>query len=201
MSSRRMGQELIGKGKWLALHRLKYRNTPTEEIQEWETVTRLSGEDRSLEPIGDLRANVVVMVAVREDDQVLLVKQYRPSVDAMTLEMPAGLVDDGETGAEAAERELLEETGHECEKVLRISPPVASDPGLTNAGMMVTEVRASRDRDESRMDPRDKLRIGTQSVHIDKLKDHLDDQIKEGIIVDSRLYHFALGVEYGSRRE
>ena len=119
MSSRRIGQEIIGKGKWLALQKLKYKSVPSEEIREWETVVRLSGEDRSQKPIGDLKANVVVMVAIKEDDHVLLVKQYRPSVDAMTLEMPAGLVDAGETGAEAAERELLEETGHKCEGLRR----------------------------------------------------------------------------------
>lgn len=200
MSSRRIGQEIIGKGKWLALQKLKYKSVPTDEIREWETVVRLSGEDRSQKPIGDLKANVVVMVAIKEDDHVLLVKQYRPSVDAMTLEMPAGLVDPGKTGAEAAERELLEETGHKCEELISISLPVASDPGLTNVGMMVTEVKASRHRDETRMDPRDRLRIETNSVHIDKLKDYLDEQIGKGTVVDSRLYHFALGVEYGRRR-
>ena len=66
--------------------------------------------------------------------------------------------------------------------------------------MMVAEVKASRDRDETRMDPRDRLRIETTSVHIDKLKDYLDEQMGKGTVVDSRLYHFALGVEYGRRR-
>lgn len=200
MSSRRLGQQLVGKGKWLALQKLKYKSVPDGEVREWETVVRLSGEDRSGKPIGDLKANAVVMIAVKEDDHVLLVKQYRPSVDVMTLEMPAGLIDPGETGAETAGRELLEETGHRCEELLRISLPVASDPGLTNVGMMVAEVKASKCRDEERMDPRDKLRIETHSVHIDKLKDYLDDQMKKGIVVDSRLYHFALGVEYGRGR-
>lgn len=200
MSGKRIGQELIGKGKWLALQRLKYKSVPKDEICEWETITRLSGEDKSQKPIGDLRANVVVMVAIKDDNEVLLVKQYRPSVDAMTLEMPAGLIDAGETGVEAAERELLEETGHKSEGLIGISLPVASDPGLTNVGMLVTEVKASQHRDETRMDPKDKERIETTSVHIDKLKEYLDDQLGKGIVVDSRLYHFALGVEYGRRR-
>ena len=201
MSSRRIGQELIGKGKWLALQKLKYVIAPKDQVHEWETVVRLSAEDGSQKPIGDVKSNVVVMVAVKDDDEVLLVKQYRPSVDAMTLEMPAGLIDLGETGAEAAERELLEETGHKSEGLMRLSLPVASDPGLTNVGMLVAEMKASKDRDETRMDPRDRLRIETTSVHIDKLRDYLDTQLKSGVLVDSRLYHFALGIEYGKRRQ
>lgn len=104
MSSRRIGEKLIGKGKWLALYNFSYKSPPSKEIHEWETVIRLSGEDKSQKPIGDLKTNVVVMVAMQEDDHVLLVKQYRPSLDAMTLEMPAGLIDVGEGGVEAAER-------------------------------------------------------------------------------------------------
>ena len=67
----------------------------------------------------------------------------------------------GRLESEAAERELLEETGHKSEGLMGLSLPVASDPGLTNVGMMVAEMRASKDRDETRMDPRDRLRIET----------------------------------------
>lgn len=46
------------------------------------------------------------------DDAVLLVRQHRPVVGRATLEVPAGLVDAGETAEHAALRELREETGH-----------------------------------------------------------------------------------------
>ena len=46
---------------------------------------------------------------------VLLVKQFRPSIDDYTLEFPAGAVDPGETALEAAQREALEETGYRIE--------------------------------------------------------------------------------------
>jgi ADP-ribose pyrophosphatase len=41
-----------------------------------------------------------------------LQKQYRPPVDKIVIEVPAGLIDAGETPEECAVRELLEETGY-----------------------------------------------------------------------------------------
>ena len=55
----------------------------------------------------------VVIAAMDANERVLLVKQYRQAVERETLELPAGTLDKrGEEPAEAARRELLEETGH-----------------------------------------------------------------------------------------
>ena len=50
------------------------------------------------------------------------------------MEFPAGLVDDNETAAEAAIRELKEECGYVC-KVLHVSPIVHVDAGMSSACM------------------------------------------------------------------
>lgn len=44
--------------------------------------------------------------------EIVLQKQYRPPIDKITIEVPAGLIDEGETVEEAAVRELREETGY-----------------------------------------------------------------------------------------
>ena len=45
-------------------------------------------------------------------------------------ELPAGLIDDGETPEEAANRELQEETGYKAKGVIDSSAVLANDPGL-----------------------------------------------------------------------
>ena len=58
-------------------------------------------------------ADYIAVLAIDADGRLLLVKQFRPVVEAITLELPAGLVDPGETPDACARRELVEETGHE----------------------------------------------------------------------------------------
>ncbi len=45
------------------------------------------------------------------EDKFVFIKNYRYPIDEFVLELPAGLIDEGETPSEAAERELEEETG------------------------------------------------------------------------------------------
>lgn len=53
------------------------------------------------------------IVPVLDDgDTVLVLRQYRASLDDLLLEIPAGMVDEGETPEECARRELVEEVGY-----------------------------------------------------------------------------------------
>jgi ADP-ribose pyrophosphatase len=72
------------------------------------------------------------VVALTDQEHVLIVRQYRPAVERYTLELPSGLVDPGETPAEAARRELLEETGYQAATVENLGPMLPDTGRLGN---------------------------------------------------------------------
>ena len=59
------------------------------------------------------QSDYISIVAVNGNEEMLLVEQYRPAVDKITLELPGGLLDSGENPETCARRELTEETGYE----------------------------------------------------------------------------------------
>lgn len=86
------------KGKFMSAVEIHYRDAKGVE-RTWEAIERVN--------IG----GIVVMVAVTPANTVLLERQFRPPLGRDVLELPAGLVDPGESMEAAARRELIEETG------------------------------------------------------------------------------------------
>jgi ADP-ribose pyrophosphatase len=55
--------------------------------------------------------DTVAVLALTADRRVVLARQFRPGPEEVLLELPGGRIEDGQTPAEAAQAELLEETG------------------------------------------------------------------------------------------
>lgn len=72
-----------------------------------------------------------VIVPIFEDGTVALVRQYRHAVGGITLELPAGGIEPGETFEQAARRELEEEVGFRAETVRKLSEFYVSPGFLT----------------------------------------------------------------------
>ncbi|KQC11750.1 MAG: hypothetical protein APR63_12205 [Desulfuromonas sp. SDB] len=58
----------------------------------------------------------VNVIAVTEDNRIILVEQFRFGAAMKSLEVPAGLIEPGEAHLQAAKRELSEETGYTSEQ-------------------------------------------------------------------------------------
>src|SRR5712671_3963366 len=59
----------------------------------------------------------VSVVATTPAGEFVLVRQFRPAVETVTLELPAGLIDSGGTAEQTATRELHEETGFVADRI------------------------------------------------------------------------------------
>ena len=109
-------------GQWLRLVR----------IGHWESCERTHAQGMA-----------VIVIAVTPADEVLFVEQFRVPLDARTIEMPAGLVGDDhaeDTLADAARRELIEETGWSPGRVdVLLTGPTSS--GMSNERIAFVRAR------------------------------------------------------------
>ena len=76
--------------------------------------------------------DAVGILALTDDNKVVLVKQYRPAVQDFVLEIPAGLIEPGESPEETAYRELEEEAGYRAESMEKIYEYYSS-PGISKS--------------------------------------------------------------------
>jgi len=126
---------------WLSLKRIKY-TTQSGSERTWEACERTT---RRKNASAD---GVMVIAKVRRKGRVFvpLVCQFRPPTQRLTLEFPAGLLDEGETPESTAIRELYEETGLSGGKVVgEPSPPLALDPGMSNSCIIVVTLDVDGD--------------------------------------------------------
>lgn len=97
------------KNKWLTQEDKKVYETPIFDLYKKRMTP---GPD---EAAGDFYVidapEWVNVIALTPERRIVLVEQYRHGVDEVTLEIPGGMVDEGELPEKSARRELLEETG------------------------------------------------------------------------------------------
>lgn len=112
--------------------------TSLELVHDWtysQLVRRtvLSPDGESFDRTYVDSPGAVAVVAVTGDDEIVLVSQYRATVDGHVVEIPAGMKDvDGEPGLETARRELVEEVGFEASSWVSLGS-ILSTPGVSNS--------------------------------------------------------------------
>lgn len=76
----------------------------------------------------------VVLLPILDDGRVVLIRNYRLSIDQPLIELPAGTLEPGEDPLETAHRELAEETGYRARSVELLTAFFAS-PGILDEKM------------------------------------------------------------------
>ena len=103
------------------------------------------------------------VLAITEDNQVVLVWQYRHGTDAMSLELPGGAADPGEPPMEAARRELREEPGYEAQ-TLEPLVTVHPNPALQGNLHHMFLARGARRVAETSFDPTEECELALVPV-------------------------------------
>jgi ADP-ribose pyrophosphatase len=131
-----------------------------------------------------------VIVAVTDEQKLLLVEQYRTPVQSRTIELPAGIIGDeaghsNESFTEAARRELREETGYDAEYIELLMTGPASG-GLTSE--LVTLLRATGLR---RVGPGGGVALEKIIVHevpLSEIDSWLAAKAQTGVIIEPKVY-------------
>lgn len=132
----------------------------------------------------------VGILAVTDQNEILLVEQFRIPMGKRVLEIPAGLVGDepefdGESYAETAGRELLEETGYRAGRIeLLISSPTSAGmtPEITHlfyASDLVQENAGGGNATEN---------IAVYKKSLTELRDFLSEKQSQGVLVDFKIH-------------
>ena len=119
--------EKVHDGKYLKNYELTYLNKEGKE-KKYEMVSRK--EIASKEQLG-ARPSGVSIVAF-QDDKIMLLKEFRMSINKSIYNLCAGMLEKGETLEQCIERELYEETGLKVKKVIKILPPSFAAVGFSD---------------------------------------------------------------------
>lgn len=182
--------------KWIKLLRIDYKD-PTGKSRTWESAERLT------RPKGGEIDGVGIFAVLEKETgpEIILQKQYRPPIDKVTIEVPAGLVDEGETAEEAAVRELREETGY-VGTASMTTPVMFNDPGFCNTNLRMIHVTIDMNRPENqnlKPELEDSEFIEVFTVKLTNLYAECEKLEAQGYAIDARVGTLAEGIEVAKK--
>ncbi|MDD4990027.1 MAG: NUDIX hydrolase [Candidatus Pacebacteria bacterium] len=167
-----LNREIVYNGKFVRINKKTFRTKNGKE-GFWEVVERKK-----------LYKRIVIIFALTKNKEVILEKSYRVPLEAYVIELPAGLTDKaGESEAEAAKRELFEETGYKAERVIEVFSSVGS-PGLSNSEYVYFFAPNAEFVGKQKADDEEEIEVFT--VPLERLVDFVLEP-KQGIKIDDKI--------------
>lgn len=168
MKDKIVRMKTVAKGKFLEMVDIDWQDSE-DEMRKWEAVRRTTGAD------------IVSVIPVTNDDRIILIEQFRPPVDGMVIEFPAGLRDEGESLEEAARRETKEETGYWAGRIRKLfAGPVSA--GLSNE--FLTVFLATDLEFIGKKDGQEERGITVYEIPLEEVNEWLDNKEREGAFID-----------------
>ena len=165
--------EEVWKGKFISILKRPFTNVESGKGGHWELVKR------------EVHGRIVGVMAVTPEKEVILVKIFRVPLKQYVIECTAGLPDrPGEGDAELAQRELLEETGYQCDELTEVvSGPLNS--GLTDDVMVLFLGTQARKVAETAHENAEDIEV--LKIPRDELEDYLKNP-PDGALVDLKIW-------------
>lgn len=122
------------------------------EEYHYDVVSRNKIENNNLSNV----TNAVGIIPIFDDGSLLMIKEFRYSVNDFVWAFPAGLIDEGEDYETAAIRELWEETGIRDVEIIASYPGGYSSEGMTDEKLATVICKVKGEL---------KSREGTEEIH------------------------------------
>ena len=124
----------------------------------------------------------VNIIALTPERKVVMINQYRHGTEEVGLEIPGGVVEQGDASpAAAALRELMEETGYEPEEMVFLGK-VAPNPALQDNWCHSFLARGARPAQDQRLDAGEDIEV--EEVDLEKIPELITSgRINHGLVV------------------
>lgn len=131
----------------------------------------------------------VNVLAITEADEVVMIEQFRHGLAEVTLEIPGGIVDDGESPEIAGLRELREETGYAGEQASLIGA-VSPNPAILNNWCSTILVRPAELVETVELDEHEEIVV--RLVPLAAIDDLIRSRVIHHAMVVSAFHHLRL---------
>lgn len=178
-----IGSVPLAEGRFLRLEKIRYLDRQGQ-ARSWEAAQRQERQQA-----------VLIIAQLRHCGDFLFIRQFRAPLNSFVIEFPAGLIDEGESPAAAAIRELHEETGYHG-RVLWDCGPGSSSAGLcgelvTTVFMEIDEKAANNAQQQQQLEDGEDIAVIPCAPA--RIAAFLRERQEAGDILDSRLAAWAAG--------